>query len=95
MVGASAPYSTQFIILLIECDCDEFIVDSIMIVFVNKKAVEVSEGASLHSLVGQLEMLDKPIAVAIGTQIITRDQWLYTDLMANSQISMISICKGG
>lgn len=66
-----------------------------MTVFVNQKAIEVSEGASIATLVRQLEMQDKPIAVAIGKQIVRRVDWEQTLLYSDNQINIISICKGG
>lgn len=66
-----------------------------MTVFVNQKAIEVSEGASIATLVRQLEMQDKPIAVAIGKQIVRRVDWEQTLLCSDNQINIISICKGG
>lgn len=66
-----------------------------MQVFVNKKAVDLSEGASLHDLIEQLGLCDKPIAVAIGAQIIARSVWQLTPLISGASISIITICKGG
>lgn len=66
-----------------------------MTVFVNQQAIEVPIGASVSTLIQQLEMQDKPIAIAIGNQIIRRDTWDDTLLSAESTIHIISICKGG
>lgn len=66
-----------------------------MQVFVNKKEVELQDGSTVYDLVTQLGLLDGPIAVAIGTQIIARPLWEQTALSAGAAISVITICKGG
>lgn len=66
-----------------------------MQVFVNKKVVEVEEGSTLLHLIQFLGLDKHPIAVAIGSQIVRREEWPQTLLEPAASISIITICKGG
>lgn len=66
-----------------------------MQVLVNKKEVELFDSSTIYDLVTHLGLLDRPIAVAIGTQIIARPLWEQTALTAGACVSVITICKGG
>lgn len=67
-----------------------------MKVFVNGQKTEVNAGSSLQDLCRQIGIGEKePVAVAIGTDVIERDNWASIQLNENDNITIIRATCGG
>jgi sulfur carrier protein len=61
---------------------------------VNGDNVEISEGASVATLVEQLGLPDKGIAVAIDWEVLPRSEW-HTTLSDGAKIEVVTAVQGG
>jgi sulfur carrier protein len=61
---------------------------------VNGDSVEISEGASVATLVEQLGLPDKGIAVAIDWEVLPRSEW-HTTLSDGAKIEVVTAVQGG
>jgi sulfur carrier protein len=65
-----------------------------MRIVVNGDSVEISEGASVATLVEQLGLPDKGIAVAVDWEVLPRSEW-YTTLSDGAKVEVVTAVQGG
>ncbi|MDR1866318.1 MAG: sulfur carrier protein ThiS [Bacteroidales bacterium] len=61
----------------------------------NDKQYEVAEGASLALFIESLGLQPQGIAVAIGDEVIPKEQWAETILSDNADVMLIHAVSGG
>ena len=67
-----------------------------MLVLVNRKPEQISEGANLNELLAQLGLGEKKgIAIAVNQAIKSRDQYSTVKLVEGDQIIIIQAAQGG
>jgi len=62
---------------------------------VNHKPKNITEASSLDTLLNELQINKQGIAVAINNQIITKKQWVETQLNENDNVTIIQATQGG
>ena len=67
----------------------------IMVITVNNKETELSQGSTIADLAKQLQLPEKGIALAVHNRIIPRAQWTEQTLQPNDSIVIIKAACGG
>lgn len=66
-----------------------------MVITVNNKETELSQGSTIADLAKQLQLPEKGIALAVHNRIIPRTQWTEQTLQPNDSIVIIKAACGG
>lgn len=66
-----------------------------MVITVNNKETELSQGSTIADLAKQLQLPEKGIALAVHNRIIPRAQWTEQTLQPNDSIVIIKAVCGG
>jgi len=66
-----------------------------MVITVNNKETELSQGSTIADLAKQLQLPEKGIALAVHNRIIPRSQWTEQTLQPNDSIVIIKAACGG
>ncbi len=66
-----------------------------MNLFVNQRVTQAPEKCSLAELLSQLKINNEGIAVAIGQEIIAKENWDSKLLKENDSIMIITATQGG
>lgn len=66
-----------------------------MVIKVNDKPVEVSDGTNVELLLQQLGVAPRGTAVAINDKIAKRDNWVSTQIEPGDNVLIISAAYGG
>lgn len=66
-----------------------------MVITVNNKETELSQGSTIADLAKQLQLPEKSIALAVHNRIIPRAQWTEQTLQPNDSIVIIKAACGG
>ncbi len=66
-----------------------------MTINVNNQAQHVVDNSSIVTLLEQLQIASKGIAIAINNQIISKDHWAETSLQGGDQVTIIKATQGG
>lgn len=64
-------------------------------VLVNQKNKQVKENTDLESLLNDLEISSKGIAVAVNQRIIKKEDWVSFHLSAQDSVLIIKATQGG
>lgn len=65
-----------------------------MKVLVNGDSVEISEGASVATLLTALGLPDKGIAVAVEGEVLPRSEW-HTTMSDGAEVEVVTAVQGG
>ena len=65
-----------------------------MKVIVNGDSVEISDGASVATLVESLGLPGKGIAVAVDWEVLPRSEW-HTSLSDGAKVEVVTAVQGG
>jgi sulfur carrier protein len=65
-----------------------------MKVIVNGDSVEISDGASVATLVESLGLPSKGIAVAVDWEVLPRSEW-HTSLSDGAKVEVVTAVQGG
>ena len=66
-----------------------------MNIYINDKATEVADNASIATIVAQLAIPEKGTAIAVNGTLAPRDSWADTLLVENDKLLIISAAYGG
>ncbi len=66
-----------------------------MIITVNNKETELTQGNTVADLAKQLELPEKGVAIALHNRMIPRDKWAEQTLQANDSLVIIKAACGG
>ena len=66
-----------------------------MIITVNNKETELTQGNTVADLAKQLELPEKGVAIALHNRMITRDKWAEQTLQPNDSLVIIKAACGG
>lgn len=65
-----------------------------MRITVNGDSVEISDGASVATLVESLGLPGKGIAVAVDWEVLPRSEW-HTSLLDGAKVEVVTAVQGG
>ncbi len=66
-----------------------------MNITVNNNAQIIDESTRLNSLISQLNIEEKGIAIAVNLNVIQKSEWNNTELKENDNITIIKATQGG
>lgn len=66
-----------------------------MTVYVNSKPEELPDNASVATLLTQLKVGEKRVAVEVNQQLVTRAEWPAHILKSGDKIEVVSFVGGG
>ena len=66
-----------------------------MTVNVNNIQKDIHDESSVASLIAQLNIAAKGIAIAVNNEIVTKDKWQETLVKESDQITIIQATQGG
>ncbi|MCY3022661.1 MAG: sulfur carrier protein ThiS [Planctomycetota bacterium] len=66
-----------------------------MIVFVNSKQQEAHAGATVATLLQQLGLPEKHVAVEVNGELVTRNDWARCTLKDGDRVEVVSFVGGG
>lgn len=66
-----------------------------MIITVNNKETELTQGNTVADLAKQLELPEKGVAIALHNRMIPRDKWAEQTLQPNDSLVIIKAACGG
>lgn len=66
-----------------------------MTINVNNIQRDIQEESTLASLIMQLNIASKGIAIAVNNEIVTKDKWQDTLVKESDQITIIQATQGG
>ncbi len=66
-----------------------------MNITVNNKTESINDSTDINSLINQLEIDDKGIAIAVNFTVIQKTDWDKTELKENDNITIIKATQGG
>lgn len=69
--------------------------DVLMEVQVNDELIIVKENLNVVELLQCLQMKDNGIAVAINSEVVSRNEWLKTSVKENDKLMIITATQGG
>ena len=62
---------------------------------VNGEAREVAPGCTVQELVGQLELAQQQLALAVNRSVLPRQQWPQRELRAQDKVDIVRAIGGG
>ena len=66
-----------------------------MIIKVNNKETELTQGNTIADVANQLGLPEKGVAIALNNRMIPRTQWAEQTLQANDSLVIIKAACGG